>query len=154
MATTIDGETYLGETLVQSLSPSGDITMYFWPLRCLNNKLGGPTFGIDVKDVEVIRFDPHGPGGHWHARGYDKLGAGGSHIDFPEGVDDIERQLEWSLNHIRKETQQLLEDAGYSEEAKFIDSEMLNEATFAIESHLQKQGDLRQQAIAQGALRG
>lgn len=154
MATTIDGETYLGETLVQSLSSSGDITMYFWPLRCLNNKLGGPTFGIDVKDVEVIRFDPHGPGGHWHAKGYDKLGAGGSHIDFPKGVDDIERQLEWSLNHIREETKQLLEEAGYPDEAKSVDSEMLNAATYAIEPHLQRQGDLRRQAIAQGALKG
>ena len=152
MATTIDGETYLGETLVQPLSTSGDITMYLWPLRCLNNRTGGPTFGIDVKDVEVIRFDPHGQGGHWHARGYDKLGAGGSHIDFPEGVDDSELQLEWSLSQIREETQQLLEDAGYPEEATSIDSEMLNAATYAIEPHLKKQGDLRQQAIAQGVL--
>ena len=69
MATTIAGESYLGETLVQSLSPSGDVTMYLWPLRCLNNKMGGPTFGIDVRGVEVIRFDTHGPAGHWHDRG-------------------------------------------------------------------------------------
>ena len=111
MATTIAGESYLGETLVQSLSPSGDVTMYLWPLRFLNNKMGGPTFGIDVRGVEVIRFDTHGPGGHWHDRGYDKLGAGGSHIDFPEGVDDVEKQLVWSLNQVREKTQQLLEEA-------------------------------------------
>ena len=80
------------------------------------------------------------------------MGAGGSHIDFPEGVDSSERQLEWSLNQIREETQQLLEDAGYPEEAKTIDSEMLNAATYAIEPYLQKQGDLRQQAIEQGVL--
>ena len=94
--------------------------------------------------------------GVWLARLFvdDKLGAGGSHIDFPKGVDDIERQLEWSLNHIRKETKQLLEEAGYPDEAKSVDSEMLNVATYAIEPHLQKQGDLRRQAIAQGALRG
>ncbi|MCD5399015.1 MAG: hypothetical protein LR120_04660 [Dehalococcoidia bacterium] len=152
MATTIAGESYLGETLVQSLSPSGDITMYLWPLRCLNNKRGGPTFGIDVRGVEVIRFDPHGPGGHWHDRGYDKLGAGGSHIDFPEGVDDVEKQLVWSLNQIREKTQQLLEEAEYPDEANSIDSEMLNAATVAIEAHLKKEGDLRPQAIAQGAL--
>ena len=152
MATTIAGESYLGETLVQSLSPSGDITMYLWPLRCLNNKRGGPTFGIDVRGVEVIRFDTHGPEGHWHDRGYDKLGAGGSHIDFPEGVDDVEKQLVWSLNQVREKTQQLLEEAEYPDEANSIDSEMLNAATVAIEAHLKKEGDLRPQAIAQGAL--
>ena len=152
MATTIAGESYLGETLVQSLSPSGDVTMYLWPLRCLNNKMGGPTFGIDVRGVEVIRFDTHGPEGHWHDRGYDKLGAGGSHIDFPEGVDDVEKQLVWSLNQIREKTQQLLEEAEYPDEANSIDSEMLNAATVAIEAHLKKEGDLRPQAIAQGAL--
>ena len=152
MATTIAGESYLGETLVQSLSPSGDITMYLWPLRCLNNKRGGPTFGIDVRGVEVIRFDTHGPAGHWHDRGYDKLGAGGSHIDFPEGVDDVEKQLVWSLNQVREKIQQLLEEAEYPDEANSIDSEMLNAATVAVDAHLKKEGDLRPQAIAQGAL--
>ena len=152
MATKIDGETYLGETLVQPISTSGDVTMYLWPLRCLNNKAGGPTFGIDVKDVEVLRFDTHGQGGNWHARGYDKLGPGKSHIDFPDGIDAVEQQLEWSLNHIREETQQLLEDAGYNEEAKSIDAEMINVATDAINEHLEKEGDLRPQAIAEGAL--
>ena len=152
MATTIAGESYLGETLVQSLSPSGDVTMYLWPLRCLNNKMGGPTFGIDVRGVEVIRFAPQGPGGHWHDRGYDKLGAGGSHIDFPEGVDDVEKQLVWSLNQVREKTQQLLEEAEYPDEANSIDSEMLNAATVAVDAHLKKEGDLRPQAIAQGAL--
>jgi len=154
MATKIDGETYLGETLVQSISTSGDVTMYLWPLRCLNNKTGGPTFGIDVKDVEVLRFDTHGHGGHWHARGYDKLGPGKSHIDFPDGIDAVDQQLEWSLNHIREETQQLLEDAGYYEEAKSIDAEMINVATGAINEHLEKEGDLRPQAIEEGALSG
>ena len=152
MATTIAGESYLGETLVQSLSPSGDVTMYLWPYRCQNNKMGGPTFGIDVRGVEVNRFDTHGPGGHWHDRGYDKLGAGGSHIDFPEGVDDVEKQLVWSLNQVREKTQQLLEEAEYPDEANSIDSEMLNAATVAVDAHLKKEGDLRPQAIAQGAL--
>ena len=125
MATKIDGETYLGETLVQSISKSGEVTMYLWPLRCLNNKTGGPTFGVDVKNVEVIRFDTHGQGGHWHARGYDKLGPGKSHIDFPDGIDAVDQQLEWSLRHIREETKHLLKDAGYHEEAKSIDTDML-----------------------------
>tara|TARA_Y100000588_G_C13848526_1_gene750911 strand:- start:86 stop:550 length:465 start_codon:yes stop_codon:yes gene_type:complete len=152
MATKIDGETYLGETLVQSISTSGDVTMYLWPLRCLNNKTGGPTFGVDVNNVEVIRFDTHGQEGHWHAKGYDKLGPGKSHIDFPEGIDAVEQQLEWSLKHIREEIPHLLEDAGYHEEAKLIDPEMLHIATYALKEHLEKEGDLRPQAIAEGAL--
>ena len=154
MATKIDGETYLGETLVQSISKSGEVTMYLWPLRCLNNKTGGPTFGVDVKNIEVIRFDTHGQGGHWHARGYDKLGPGKSHIDFPDGIDAVDQQLEWSLRHIREETKHLLKDAGYHEEAKSIDTDMLNAATGAINQHLKKEGDLRPQAIAEGALSG
>ena len=154
MATKIDGETYLGETLVQSISTSGGVTMYLWPLRCLNNKTGGPTFGVDVNNVEVIQFDTHGQEGHWHARGYDKLGPGKSHIDFPEGIDAVEQQLEWSLKHIQEETQHLLEDAGYHEEAKSIDPEMLKTATYALKEHLGKEGNLRPQAIAEGALSG
>ena len=154
MATKIDGETYLGETLVQSISTSGSVTMYLWPLRCLNNKKGGPTFGVDVNNVEVIRFDAHGQEGHWHARGYDKLGPGKSHIDFPEGIDAVEQQLDWSLKHIQEETQHLLEDAGYHEEAKSIDPEMLHIATDTLKEHLEKEGDLQPQAIAEGALSG
>ena len=50
--------------------------------------MGGPTFGMDVKGEEILRFDAHGPRGHWHKGGYDKLGAGGSHQDFPKGVSD------------------------------------------------------------------
>ena len=128
--------------------------MYLWPLRCLNNKTGGPTFCVDVKILEVILFDTHGQGGHWHARGYDKLGPGKSHIDFPDGIDAVDQQLEWSLRHIREETKHLLKDAGYHEEAKSIDTDMLNAATGAINQHLKKEGDLRPQAIAEGALSG
>ena len=74
MATMIDGESYLGRVMVRPLSKSGDVTMYLWPLRCLKAKFGGPTFGVDVQGVEIIRFDPHGARGHWHKGGYDKLG--------------------------------------------------------------------------------
>ena len=152
MATKIDGETYLGETLVQSISTSGDVTMYLWPLRCLNNKTGGPTFGVDVNNVEVIRFDAHGQEGHWHARGYDKLDPGKSHIDFPEGIDAVEQQLEWALGQIERETSKLLEEAGYPDEANSVDDTMVKSATLAISEHLKKVGDLRPKAIAQGAL--
>ena len=118
MATIIAGETYLGDELVTSLSRSGEVTLYLWPMRCLNSKTGGPTFGIDVKGVEVLRFDCHGSRGHWHDRGYDKLGAGGSHQDFPEELQDGEQQISWSLAHIREKSQQLLEEAEYPVEAK------------------------------------
>ena len=152
MATTIAGETYLGDELVNPLSSSVDVTLYLWPMRCLNNKMGGPTFGIDVKGVEVLRFDPHGARGHWHDRGYDRLGAGGSHQDFPEDLQDGARQISWSLAQIREKSQQLLEEAGYPAEAKSLDPEMVRLATEAIESHLEKEGDLRSKGVALGVL--
>ena len=100
----------------------------------------------------MIRYDPHGERGHWHDRGYDKLGPGGSHVDFPEGLEDTKQQLSWSLTHIREKTQQLLEEAEYPTEAKSLDSQMLLAATNAIEAHLEAQGDLRSQAIEKGLL--
>ena len=75
MATMLDGESYVGRVLVRPVSSAGDVTLYCWPLRCLKGKFGGPTFGLDVKGEEILRFDPHGSRGHWHKNGYDKLGA-------------------------------------------------------------------------------
>ena len=89
MATMIDGESYLGRVMVRPLTKSGDITLFLWPVRCLKSKMGGPTFGVDVKGEEIIRFDPHGPRGHWHQGGYDKLGAGGSHTEFRRGLGTL-----------------------------------------------------------------
>jgi len=152
LATTIAGETYLGEELVSSLSQSGDVTMYLWPMRCLKSKIGGPTFGVDVKGVEVIRFDCHGALGHWHEGGYDKLGAGGSHVDFPEGVVEGEKQISWALSQIRDEGKRLLEEAGFADGAGSLDSEMVNSATAAIQAHLQKEGDLLSVAIERGLI--
>jgi hypothetical protein len=152
MATMIDGESYLGRVLVRRLSKSGDVTLYLWPLRCLKSKMGGPTFGIDVKGEEILRFDPHGPRGHWHKGGYDKLGAGGSHQDFPEGLVDIPSQISWSLAQIREQGQQLLREAGYPDEAAFLDEEMVRAATEDIMAHLGKEGDLRSRAIEQGLI--
>ena len=149
MATTIAGETYLGQELVSVLSKSGDITLYLWPMRCLKSKIGGPTFGIGVNGVEVLRFDCHGAPGHWHDRGYDKLGAGGSHVDFPEGVVDTEQQISWSLSQIHEKGQELLEEAEYSTQANLLDPDMVRAATEAIKIHLEKEGDLRSQAILQ-----
>jgi len=152
MATMIDGESYLGRVLVRPLSKSGDVTLYLWPLRCLKSKMGGPTFGIDVRREEIIRFDPHGPRGHWHKGGYDKLGAGGSHQEFPEGLVDIPSQISWSLTQIREQGRDLLREAGYPEEAGALDGELVRAATEAIKAHLEKEGDLRSRAIEQGLI--
>ena len=152
MATMIDGESYLGKVLVRPLTKSGDITLYLWPVRCLKSKMGGPTFGVDVKGEEVIRFDPHGPRGHWHKGGYDKLGAGGSHVDFGEGLVDSGAQISWALAQIREQGQQLLKDAGYPNEAASLDEELVGAATEAVLAHLEEQGDLRPRAIEQGLI--
>jgi hypothetical protein len=152
MATMIDGESYVGRVLIRPLSPSGDLTLYLWPLRCLKSKMGGPTFGIDVKGEEIVRFDAHGPRGHWHKGGYDKLGAGGSQQAFPEGLADTASQLAWSLAHIREHGQQLLEEAGYPDAAASLDPAMVGAALEDVSAHLKKEGDLRPQAIAQGLI--
>ena len=147
MATMIDGESYLGRVMVRPLSKQGDVTMYLWPLRCLKGKFGGPTFGVDVNGVEIIRFDPHGSRGHWHKGGYDKLGAGGSHVDFPEGMKEMDAQLEWALGQFREQTGNYLEEAGYSEAAANLDPELIGAAADAIMGHLESQGDLVSDAI-------
>ena len=152
MATMIDGESYLGRVLIRPLSPSGDLTLYLWPLRCLKSKMGGPTFGIDIKGEEILRFDAHGPRGHWHKGGYDKLGAGGSHQDFPADVVDTASQLAWSLAHLRAHGQQLLADAGHPVAAAALDPAMLEVALADVVVHLDKEGDLRTHAITRGVL--
>ncbi len=147
MATMIDGESYLGRVMIRPLSKSGDVTLYLWPMRCLKSKFGGPTFGIDVKGVEIVRFDAHGARGHWHKGGYDKLGAGGSHVDFPEGMIDSAPQLSWALEQVREQTANLIAEAGYSHEAAGIDPDLARAATEAVVEHLKNEGDLVAQAI-------
>ena len=148
----LDGESYLGRVMVRPLSQSGDVTLYLWPLKCLKSKMGGPTFGVDVRGEEILRFDPHGPRGHWHKGGYDKLEAGGSHEDFNEGLVDSVSQISWSLAQIREQGQQLLEEAGYSDETASLDEEMVGAATEAVRAHLEQEGDLRSRAIEQGLI--
>ena len=152
MATMIDGESYLGKVMIRPLSKSGDITLYLWPMRCLKSKMGGPTFGVDVNGVEILRFDPHGPRGHWHKGGYDKLGPGGSHTEFPDGLVDTGSQISWALTHIQEEGQQLLSEAGYPDDAASFDKELGGVASEAVMAHLEAQGDLRPGAIEQGLI--
>jgi len=111
--------------------------------------MGGPTFGVDVRGEEFIRFDPHGPRGHWHKGGYDKLGAGGSHTEFPEGLVDSAKQISWGLEQIREQGQQMLEAAGYPSDAGSLDDEMVKSAAEAVMAHLENEGDLRSRAIDQ-----
>ncbi|MCH7738476.1 MAG: hypothetical protein IH872_13875 [Chloroflexi bacterium] len=152
MATMIDGESYLGKVLVRPLDKSGDVTIYLWPVRCLKSKMGGPTFGVDVKGEEVIRYDPHGPRGHWHKGGYDKLGAGGSHTEFPDGLTDTEGQISWALGQIKENGSEMLAEAGYPDAAKALDQELVGAASEAIIAHLAEQGDLIAKAIDEGLI--
>jgi hypothetical protein len=148
----IDGESYVGRVLIRPLSQAGDLRLYLWPLRCLKSKMGGPTFGIEVKGEEILRFDAHGPRGHWHKGGYDKLGPGGSHQAFPEGLDETASQLAWSLTHLRAHAQELLAEAGSPAAAAALDPVLLDAALDAVQAHVEKEGDLRAHAIAQGLL--
>ena len=152
MATMIDGESYVGRVLIRPLSQSEDLRLYLWPLRCLKSQMGGPTFGIEVKGEEILRFDAHGPRGHWHKGGYDTLGPGGSHQDFPEGVVETASQLAWSLAHLRAHGQQLLAEAGHPAAAAALDPAMLEVALADVVAHVDKEGDLRSHAIARGVL--
>jgi len=152
MATMIDGESYLGQVLVRPLSESGDITIYLWPVRCLKSKMGGPTFGVDVKGEEVIRYDPHGPRGHWHKGGYDKLGAGGSHVEFPDDVRDVEGQIAWGLDQIKENGAEMLADAGFPDAAKALNLDMVAQAQDAIKERLAEDPKLISKAIDQGLI--
>jgi hypothetical protein len=148
----IDGESYLGQVLVRPLSESGDITIYLWPVRCLKSKMGGPTFGVDVKGEEVLRYDPHGPRGHWHRGGYDKLGAGGSHVEFPDDVRDIEGQITWGLDQIKENGSEMLAEAGFPDAAKALNLDMLAQAGEAIKERLAEDPNLISKAIDQGLI--
>jgi hypothetical protein len=152
MATMIDGESYLGQVLVRPLSESGDIKIYLWPVRCLKSKMGGPTFGVDVNGEEVIRYDPHGPRGHWHKGGYDKLGAGGSHVEFPEDIRDIEGQIAWGLDQIKENGAEMLAEAGYPDAAKALNLDLVVQAQEAIKERLAEDPDLISKAIDQGLI--
>ena len=151
MSTMGDGESYLGRVLIRPLSKSGEITLFLWPLRCLNNKTGGPTFGIDVNGEEALRFDVHGSRGHWH-QGYDKQGIGGSQQHFPEELVDTDSQLSWALAHVIEKGKELLSAAGYPGEAPTIDQDLVKAATEAVKTHLETEGDVRAKGIQLGVI--
>jgi hypothetical protein len=67
-------------------------------------------------------------------------------------VVETASQLAWSLGHLREHAQQLLADAGYPAAAAALDSALLAAALDAVQVHVEKEGDLRAYAIAQGLL--
>ena len=154
MATKRNGEKYLGNELHIPLSQDGQVMAYLWPVRALNVRgswCGGPTIGIDVGNEEVIRFDCHDKPGHWHGGGYDKSGMpGNSHRDFPKGIEAVADQVDWSLQQVSERTADLLAEAEYTEAAESVDAAMLQSAIGQIRSHLEQQGDPRNQAISAG----
>lgn len=149
MATKLPGETYLGHSLHVPLSKDGQVAAYVWPLRILRtNKAGGPTIGVEVANEEVLRFDCHDEPGHWHSHGYDKLGAGGSHVDFPEGMTSAAEQITWSLQQIKEKGKELLEQAEHGSAAQTLDPSLVQASLASIKAHLENEGDLRAKAIA------
>ena len=149
MATKLPGETYLGHSLHVPLSKDGQVAAYVWPLRILrNNKIGGPTIGVEVANEEILRFDCHDEPGHWHGGGYDKLGAGGSHLEFPEGTKSTAQQVTWALQQIQEKGKELLEQAEHGPAAQTLEPSLVQASLDSIKAHLEKEGDLRAKAIA------
>ena len=105
-----------------------------------------------VQTCALPIYDPHGPRGHWHKGGYDKLGAGGSHTEFPDDIRDIEGQITWALDQIKNNGADMLAEAGFPDAAKSLDQEMVGAASEAVINHLSEQGDLIAKAIDEGLI--
>ncbi|MSQ05657.1 MAG: hypothetical protein EXR54_04625 [Dehalococcoidia bacterium] len=153
MATKIAGETYLGDALHLPLSQDGQVTAYVWPMRILKSGCGGPTIGVEVGNEEVLRWDCHDRPGHWHKGGYDKLGARGSHVEFPEDVREIDLQVAFAIAQITDAGSELLSEAGYAPAAEILDAKLVKSATAKIRKHIRSQGDLRTQALEKKLLK-
>jgi hypothetical protein len=67
-------------------------------------------------------------------------------------VAETASQLAWSVAHLRAHVQELLAEAGYPAAAAALDPTLLAAALDAVQAHLEKEGDLRAHAIAQGLL--
>ncbi|MBM3941363.1 MAG: hypothetical protein FJ316_00265 [SAR202 cluster bacterium] len=153
MATKIAGETYLGDALHLPLSQDGQVSAYVWPMRVLKTGCGGPTIGVEVGNEEVLRWDCHDQPGHWHRGGYDKLGARGSHVEFPEGVHEAGKQVTWALGQITKSSGELLTEAGFGQAATLLDPALVKAAITKIKRHIRNQGDLKSVAIEKKLLK-
>ena len=56
------------------------------------------------------------------------------------------------MEHLRTHAQELLVEAGHPDAAASLDTALLDAAVDAVRTHLEQEGDLRTQAIAQGLL--
>jgi len=151
MATRIPGEIYWGGEARFYLG--GDVVAYLWPCRILRQGVGGPTLGIEVGGKEVIRFDCHGKQGHWHDRGYDKLGPSASRRSFLDGLTTVKQQIAWSLAQIDFRLNLLLTEAGHSIATEAINPKLVDFAIAGIEQRLKKTGALRPRAVRQGLIK-
>ena len=151
MATKDPAEKYLGAELHLPLSSDGQVTAYVWPLRILSSRernIGGPTIGVQVCNEEVLRWDCHDEPGHWHGGGYDRLfPPSNSNRSFPKGVETIQTQFTWALQQIDERCKELLEEAEHGPAAETLDPSLVKVAISGIRAHLDKEGDLRSQAI-------
>lgn len=156
MATKIPGETYRGEGLHVPLSADGQVAAYVWPLRILSIQgqgCGGPTIGVEVGNEEIIRFDCHEAQGHWHRGGYDRLERpGNSHVDFPEGLQAIDAQVDFALLQIGEKCGELLAEAQHEGAAQLLDQSLVQTGLAAIKAHIEKNSGLRPQAIAENLI--
>jgi hypothetical protein len=155
MAKKLEGETYEGTAISVPISADGQVAAYVWPLRILTVQrdtgamtMGGPTIGVDVGMEEVLRFDCHGKPGHWHRGGYDRLERpGNSHVEFPDEMEDVVAQVEWSLETIQNQFSDLLIEATHGDAASKVNPSMVTDAIAQIKKQLADAPGLRQKAI-------
>ena len=80
------------------------------------------------------------------------MGAGGSHVEFPDDVRDIESQITWGLDQIKENGKDMLAEAGFPEADQALDLQMLEEAQEAIHARLADDPQLISKAIDQGLI--
>ena len=128
---------------MRPLSQSGDLRLYLWPLRCLKRRMGGPTFGIEVKGEEIPHFDAAHVG----------IGTRAAMINSgrevptktsPAGVGTMPGPWRTSASTASSSWQTLAIRLA----AAALDPAMLEAAVEAVRAHVEQEGDLRPHAIA------
>jgi hypothetical protein len=156
MATKQPGEIYRGQELHIPLSADGQLTMYVWPLRILTfdgRGCGGPTIGVDVCNEEILRYDCHASTGHWHGGGYDRLVEPVKSLrPFPENIQSVRDQLAWSFQQLGERMDELLAEAEHGNAAQNLDPARIHAAIRSMQAHLDREGDLRSKAVAEGLI--
>ena len=64
----------------------------------------------------------------------------------------IPQQVNWALQQIQQRAQELLEEAAHGPAAQMLDSLLVQAVIDAIWDHLDKEGDLRSQAIEENLI--